>query len=62
MGIQNKFIELKHICNKGFKRNTINSLMEIPKLDNKCTIEEQYKNAKIFWNDINRIDASKIWK
>lgn len=53
--------ELKDICNKAFKRNSIYPLMEIPKLDNKGTIEEQYKQAEIFpvWNDINRIDISK---
>lgn len=32
--------ELKDICDKAFKRNSIYPLMEIPKLDNKGTIEE----------------------
>lgn len=57
--------ELKDICDKSFKRNSIYPLMEIPKSDSKDTIEEQYKNqAEIFpgWDDINRVDASKIWK
>ena len=34
------FEELKDICDKAFKRNSIYPLMEIPKLDNKGTIEE----------------------
>ena len=56
--------ELKDMCDKAFKRNSIYPLMKIPKVDSKDTIEEQYKQAEIFpvWNDINRIDASKIWK
>lgn len=56
--------ELKDMCDKAFKRNNIYPLMEIPKPDNKGTIEEQYKQAESFpeWNDINRVDASKIWK
>ena len=55
--------ELKDICDKAFKRNSIYPLMEIPKPDSKGTIEEQYKKAEAFpiWNDINRIDALKIW-
>jgi hypothetical protein len=38
--------------------------MEIPKADSKGTIEEQYKKAEIspIWNDISRVDYSKIWK
>lgn len=32
--------ELKDICNKAFKRNSIYPLMEIPKPDSKGTIEE----------------------
>lgn len=64
MQTQNKFTELKDICNNAFKRNSIYPLMEIPKPDSKDTIEEQYKQAGIFpvWNDIDRIDASEIWK
>ena len=52
------------MCNKAFKRNSIYPLTEIPKPYSKDTIEEQYKQAEIFpgWNDIDRIDASKIWK
>lgn len=60
-----KETELKDMCDKAFKRNSIYPLMEIPKPDSKDTIEEQYKNqADIFpmWNDIDRTDASKIWK
>ena len=30
--------ELKHICNKAFKRNSIYPLMEIPKPDSKDTV------------------------
>ena len=41
MDSQNKFIELKDICDKAFKRNNIYPLMEIPKPDSKGTIEEQ---------------------
>lgn len=64
MGAQNKLIELKDICDNAFKRNSIYPLMEIPKSDSKDTIEEQYKQSEIFpvWNDINRVDASEIWK
>ena len=56
--------ELKDICDKAFKRNSIYPLMEIPKPDSKGTIEEQYKQGEIFviWNDINRVDASEIWE
>ena len=56
--------KLKDMCDKAFKRNSIYPLMEIPKPDSKDTIEEQYKKAEVFpgWNDINRIDASEIWK
>lgn len=32
--------ELKDICDKAFKRNSIYPLMEIPKVNNKDTIEE----------------------
>ena len=64
MDTKNKFIELKDMCDKAFKRNSIYPLMEIPKPDSKDTIEEQYKKSEIFpiWNDINRIDVSKIWE
>lgn len=34
------FEELKDICDKAFKRNSIYPLMEIPKPDSKGTIEE----------------------
>lgn len=40
MDAQNKFIELKDICDKAFKRNNIYPLMEIPKPDSKGIIEE----------------------
>lgn len=40
MDAQNKFTELKDICDKAFKRNSIYPLMEIPKPDSKGTIEE----------------------
>lgn len=40
MDIENKFTELKDICDKAFKRNSIYPLMEIPKPDSKGTIEE----------------------
>lgn len=33
--------ELKDICDKAFKRNSIYPLMKIPKVDSKGTIEEQ---------------------
>lgn len=36
--------ELKDICDKAFKRNSIYPLMEIPKLDNKGTIKEALNN------------------
>ena len=64
MDTQNKLAELKDICDKAFKRNSIYPLMEIPKPDSKDTIEEQYKQGEIFvmWNNINRVDGSKIWK
>ncbi len=57
--------ELKDMCDKAFKRNSIYPLMEIPKPDSKDTIEEQYKKqAEIFpgWDVIDRVDASEIWK
>jgi hypothetical protein len=44
---RNKFIELKDICDKAFKRNNIYPLMEIPKPDNKDTIEEQLNDLYI---------------
>lgn len=42
---QNKLIELKDICDKAFKRKNIYPLMEIPKSDNKGTIEEQLNDV-----------------
>ena len=39
--------ELKHICNKAFKRNSIYPLMEIPKPEVKGTIEELINNGNI---------------
>ena len=47
MDSQNKFIELKDICDKAFKRNSIYPLMEIPKPDSKGTIEEQLNDLYI---------------
>ena len=47
MNVQNKFIELKDICDKAFKRNSIYPLMEIPKPDSKGTIEEQLNDLYI---------------
>lgn len=38
MDTQNKFIELKDICDKAFKRDSIYPLMEIPKPDSKDTV------------------------
>ena len=38
--------ELKDICNKAFKRNSIYPLMEIPKPDSKDTIEELMNKEK----------------
>lgn len=38
--------ELKDICNKAFKRNSIYPLMEIPKVDSKDTIEKLYNKEK----------------
>ena len=38
MNVQNKLVELKDICDKGFKRNSIYPLMEIPKPDSKGTV------------------------
>lgn len=63
MDAQNKLVELKDICDKSFKRDSIYPLMKIPKPDSKDIIGEQYKQAEIFpvWNDIDRVDASKIW-
>lgn len=46
MDTQNKFIELKDICNKAFKRNSIYPLMEIPKFDSKGTIENLYNKEE----------------
>lgn len=40
MDAPNKFVELKDMCYKAFKRNSIYPLMEIPKPDSKGTIEE----------------------
>ena len=39
--------ELKDICDKAFKRNSIYPLMEIPKPNNKGTIEEQLNDLYI---------------
>ena len=39
--------ELKDICDKAFKRNSIYPLMEIPKLNSKGTIEEQLNDLYI---------------
>ena len=39
--------ELKDICDKAFKRNSIYPLMEIPKPDSKGTIEEQLNDLYI---------------
>ena len=39
--------ELKDICDKAFKRNSIYPLMEIPKLNSKDTIEEQLNDLYI---------------
>lgn len=47
MDTQNKLIELKDICDKAFKRNSIYPLMEIPKVDSKGTIEEQLNDLYI---------------
>lgn len=38
--------ELKDICDKAFKRNSIYPLMEIPKFDSKGTIEELMNKEK----------------
>lgn len=38
MNVQNKLTELKDICDKAFKRNSIYPLMEIPKPDGKDTV------------------------
>lgn len=38
MNVQNKLTELKDICDKAFKRNSIYPLMEIPKPDSKGTV------------------------
>lgn len=72
MDTQNKFIELKDICDKVFKRNSIYPLMEIPKPDSKDTIEEALNNIYLksmkakeeivseWINDVNvRIEAGK---
>lgn len=53
--------------NQDIQRKSLkyNQIMETSKPDSKNTIEEQYKKqAEVFpgWNDIDRIDASKIWK
>ena len=54
--------ELKDMCDKAFKRNSIYPLMEIPKPDSKGTIEEQFKKQdknkkyfKIMGKDIDKI-------
>lgn len=39
--------ELKDICDKAFKRNSIYPLMEISKVNSKGTIEEQLNNLYI---------------
>lgn len=41
------FEELKDMCDKAFKRNSIYPLMEIPKPDSKGTIEEQLNDLYI---------------
>ena len=46
MNVQNKLTELKDICDKAFKRNSIYPLMEIPKPDSKGTIEELYNKEE----------------
>ena len=46
MDAQNKFRELKDICDKAFKRNSIYPLMEIPKPEVKGTIEELMNKEK----------------
>ena len=38
--------ELKDICDKAFKRNSIYPLMEIPKPDSKDTIENLYNKEE----------------
>ena len=38
--------ELKDMCDKAFKRNSIYPLMEIPKPDSEGTIEEQFKKTR----------------
>lgn len=38
--------ELKDICDKAFKRNSIYPLMEIPKPDSEGTIEELYNKEE----------------
>ena len=54
MDTQNKFIELKDICDKAFKRNSIYPLMEIPKADSKGTIEEQLNDVYIKAEDAKK--------
>ena len=39
--------ELKDICDKAFKRNSIYPLMEIPKPDSEGTIEEQLNDLYV---------------
>ena len=38
MNVQNKLTELKDICDKAFKRNSIYPLMEIPKPGSEGTV------------------------
>ncbi len=47
MNTENKFTELKDICDKAFKRNSIYPLMEIPKPDSEGTIIEQLNDLYI---------------
>lgn len=46
MNVQNKLTELKDICDKAFKRNSIYPLMEIPKPDSEGTIENLYNKEE----------------
>lgn len=46
--------ELKDICDKAFKRNSIYPLMEIPKVDSKGTIEEILNDVYIKAENANK--------
>lgn len=48
MQTQNKFTELKDICDKAFKRNSIYPLMEIPKSDSKGTVGSVVVPIKLY--------------